>query len=245
MSENKDSKMKVWKYAVILFTSAFVVLLLTAYSQIKFNRNIDNYRNQIYNEENEKNKYRINLKTALDENVALKEELEQLRKELDENEEKLKDLEKENHKVQDDLTDLQNNYEALLSAQTEYEKGDPIKSAEILHSQVDLNQIGSVAKEAYQSLAKTVFEKAAHAFYKEGYSLYKKKQYSEASKSFLNSLRYSQGSYYSDDCYFFLAYCEYYQGNSNSSKEYIDMLLEKYPDTTYRNAAKNLQKLLP
>lgn len=245
MNDNKDSKIKVWKYAVILFTSAFVVLLLTAYSQIKFNRNIDNYRNQIYNEENEKNKYRVNLKTALDENVALKEELEQLRKELDENKENLKNLEKENHKVQDDFTDLQNNYEALLSAQAEYAKGNSVKSAEILHFQVDPVQLGSEAKEAYESLAKIVFEKTAYSYYKEGYSLYKKKQYSEATKSFLNSLRYSQGSYYSDDCYFFLAYSEYYQGNSNASREYIDLLLEKYPDTTYRNAAKNLKKLLP
>lgn len=44
MSNNKSERKTVWIYAVILFTSVFVVLLLTAYSQIKLNTNINKYQ---------------------------------------------------------------------------------------------------------------------------------------------------------------------------------------------------------
>jgi TolA-binding protein len=237
--------MKVWKYAVILFTSAFVVLLLTAYSQIKFNRNIDNYRSQIYNGENEKNKYRVNLKTALDENVMLKEEIAQVKNQLIDDEKKLEDSDKEKQQLQDKYTDMQNNYEALLAAESEYAKENIIKCAEMLISQVNINQLGPEGKIVYQSMADVVFEKASYQFYKEGYGQYKKKQYLEAAKSFADSLRYSKKSYFSDDCYFFLAYSEHYQGNNTISREYIDLLLKNYPDSSYKKDAEDLLKVLP
>jgi hypothetical protein len=69
MAEGKNGKGKVWVYAVVLFTSAFIVLILTAISQIRFNKNIDEYRDQISNKEIEKSKFQLNLNSVLEENT--------------------------------------------------------------------------------------------------------------------------------------------------------------------------------
>jgi cell division protein FtsL len=61
VSENGNGRKAVWMYAVILFSSAFIVLLLTAYSQIKLNKNITRYEGQIHDEKQQN----INFKTDL------------------------------------------------------------------------------------------------------------------------------------------------------------------------------------
>jgi hypothetical protein len=52
MNDSKKSKLCV--YAIILFNIAFIVLLFTAYSQIKLNENLNSYKNQVINKETEK-----------------------------------------------------------------------------------------------------------------------------------------------------------------------------------------------
>jgi len=65
---NNNDKKTVWVYAVILFTSAFIVLLITAYSQIKVNKNIDEVRNKLGSTEKEKSNFQMSLSSALAEN---------------------------------------------------------------------------------------------------------------------------------------------------------------------------------
>lgn len=55
--DNKKDKKTVWIYAVVLFTSAFIVLMITAYSQIKVNKNIDYVRDKLGNSEKEKKQF--------------------------------------------------------------------------------------------------------------------------------------------------------------------------------------------
>ena len=50
---NKKGKNTIWIYAVILFTCVFILLLLTGYSQVKFNRNLNEYRNKLISSEEE------------------------------------------------------------------------------------------------------------------------------------------------------------------------------------------------
>ena len=87
--DNKNEKKQIWMYALILFAGAFIVLLLTAYSQVKFQNNISDYQNKLSTEE----KAKINVVT--DYNAAIKEinrltaELESLRSKLVESEQKI------------------------------------------------------------------------------------------------------------------------------------------------------------
>ena len=79
MYKNK-SKNTIWIYALILFTCVFILLLLTGYSQIKFNRSLNEYRNKLISSEEEINISSHNLKTALEENEMLYKKIEKLYK---------------------------------------------------------------------------------------------------------------------------------------------------------------------
>ena len=133
MYKNK-SKNTIWIYALILFTCVFILLLLTGYSQTKFNRSLNEYRNKLISSEEEINISSHNLKTALEENEMLYKKIEKLNKTLEEKtaafnelEEKLKNKEKEI-----DERIFINNYELLLEAEEYFNNGEVIKSSIIL-----------------------------------------------------------------------------------------------------------------
>lgn len=67
-------KKTIWIYAVILFTSAFIVLLISAYSQMKFKKNANEYSssNEINNEI--RRRIHFSLSSAVDENEKLAKE---------------------------------------------------------------------------------------------------------------------------------------------------------------------------
>ena len=188
MSKNKSDKKTIWVYAVVLFTSAFVVLLLTAYSQIKFNKNIDEYKNRISSEEKQKVNFKTDLSSSIDENKKLKTNNEALTKENS----KLKsDIEK----MKDDITNLQQNdktdkYEALMLAINLYEKGEIEDCAEMLYRlNYSQEMLGEQGYKKYKELVDKTFKPAAEKIYFEAYkSYYLKKQYSSAIKRFRLSL---------------------------------------------------------
>ena len=73
---------------------------------------------------------------------------------------------------------------------------------------------------------------------------YQRGDYKNAIENFNLSLKLTEDDYFSDDCYYFNAYCGYYMKDYEFSKEMIDKLINKYPDSAYYNEAKNLLKFI-
>lgn len=241
MEKGKNGKAKVWLYAVILFTSAFIVLLITAYSQIKFTRNIDSLESQINIKENEKNKFQLNLNSALKENEKLLNENQKLEEELKKEKEAVEVQKRKISEIESNGNNIINSYEKLLSALDEYEKGDFVSSAFILIHEVKAEYLENDGLKKYNELVEKTFSKAAHTLYKDGLDLYRNDQYDEAVEKFNKSLEISDSEYFSDDCLYLSAYARYNQGNKEDALSYYRELLNKYPDSNY---AKNSEIIL-
>jgi cytochrome c-type biogenesis protein CcmH/NrfG len=111
MNDN-SGKRRLWIYACILFTCIFLILLISAYSQRKFDTNIESYRLKLSEQENQKLESEINLKTAMDEIKKLKEgatesksQTEAAKKQLEEEKKKSAELEQQ---LKDKLKTMKN-----------------------------------------------------------------------------------------------------------------------------------------
>lgn len=232
---NKKDKKTVWIYAVVLFTSAFIVLMITAYSQIKVNKNIDDVRDKLGSTEKEKSNFQMNLSSALAENKKLNDENKNLQLEIEEariKESNLKDELNDERKIYNLKIE---NYEKLMKADLKYSNGDVKSCSIILKKEINKDALDKEALEMYTSLLALSSSKAALEFYIDGYELYKRGQYNEAIKSFENSLSLTSTEYYSDDCYYFIGYSNFNMGDKYISKEVMTTLLTNYPESTYKN----------
>jgi TolA-binding protein len=240
MSKSKSDKRTIWVYAVILFTSAFVVLLLTAYSQIKFNKNIDEYKNRISNEEQQKVNFKTDLSSSISENKKLKTNNDALSIENSK-------LKSDIDKLKDDVanakkSDKTDKYEALLIAVNLYENGDTEGCAEMLYSlNYSEDMLGEQGFKKYKEMEDKTFKPAAEKIYFEAYrDYYLKKQYPSAIKSFRLSLNLANSEYFSDDCLFLLANAELNNGDSENAKSDLNKLIDNYKDSNYYKDAQNL-----
>lgn len=243
---NKKGKNKILIYAIILFTCVFILLLLTGYSQIKYNKNINEYRNRLISSEEEKNISSHNLKTALEENEMLYKKIEELKTDLEEKtadyielEEKLNIIEKENEKKQ-----FVSNYELLLEAEEYYNDGNITESTIILLEKVVEKNLSSMGLKKYNNLKEEIYKNAAWEFYKKGYNNYIEKKYNDAKFNLHYSLKITEDEYFSDDCYYYIAYSEYRTGEYESAKKALKILIKKYPSGNYIGEAQNLLKII-
>ena len=219
LRDQRKEKREVWKYAVILFTSAFVVLLLTAYSQIKLNKSIGEYESKIQGEIKEKYVYQYDLRKALQESKKLNEEISAMKKRVTELENKNSIIIKEVQAAENKLEEAAKFYIVLSEAEEEYKKGNLVKCAQLLNTVLDKNLLGTQAKERYDYLYGKTYYKAGLNLYAQGYSLYTKEKYIQAADSFIASYALTRKEYYSDDCLYFAAYSFYYSGKHSRSEE--------------------------
>lgn len=246
LSENKNDKKTIWLYAVILFTSAFIVLLLTAYSQIKFNKNIDEYRNQISSQAKEKIGFQSDLNSALEQNKKLQDEINAMKSELA----KYKKAQEDNEKK---VSDLQGGYQqkiavyqALVEAENEFKDGHIVECATLIYSQCKENLLEGKALDIFRSLVNQTYTKAASQLYTDGYKSYRDKNYDKAVNNFEMALNLAGDGFLSDDCYYFMGYAEYKRGNKDAARNAIQTLLQKYPESDYgEDAAQLLSELQP
>ncbi|MDP4179886.1 MAG: hypothetical protein Q8942_02205 [Bacillota bacterium] len=243
MKDNKNIKKTVWLYAVVLFTSAFIVLLLTYYSQMKTDKSINDYLNRISNEEKKKLLFQTGLNTATEENKGLKKNIENLNSIIKKEKEKENSIKDDLDNVQKNYLDTMNSYDQLLFADNSYNNGEIVKSADMLN-ECDINFLNSVGKEKYDYLSSIVFEKAASILYLDGYSLYKSKMYNDAINRFEKSLSFSKHNYISDDCYYFIAYSYINLGDISSGKSKLQDLINNYKDSSYYKDSVQLLKSL-
>lgn len=243
MEDNKKNGVKtVWIYAIILFTSAFIVLLFTAYSQIKLNSNLNDYKNQISSQKKEKINFITDLNTTQIENnklktniASLKEQIAKLRKERDSIVEKLKAAESK-------YTSVTTTYDSLLQAEKEYDNGNFVACAEILSKKYKLEQLGTSGRERFSNLIGKSYGKAAQKLYFEGYSEYVKSNYNNAISNFQRSFKLLQHEYYSDDCLYFIAYSQLKLGKNTLAKQSFSLLIKKYPESSYINDVDRMLK---
>lgn len=241
MEKGNNGKAKVWVYAVILFTSAFIVLLITAYSQIKFTRNIDDYRTQINTKESEKNTFQLNLNSALKENEKLLNEVKELKEQLKKESEVVETQKSKIIDIESSGKSVIDSYEKLISAQIEYDKGNLENCVFILINEVKSEILSAQGLQKYNELIKKTSFKVAHELYKDGLNSYKNKQYSDAIESFGKSFEISDSEYFSDDCLYLTAYSKYKQGYRQEALAYYKKLLDRYPNSDY---AKNSEAIL-
>lgn len=244
MNKN-EKKGTVWVYAVILFTSAFVVLLLTAYSQIKLNKNFTEYKRvEFSNREKEKSDFQLNLNNTKSENVNLKKTIDSLNSELakmkEEKDSKARDIDE----VQKKNSQVLSAYEILLAADNECRKGNIKDCAILLRDRLDPSQLGKEALNTYQDLVAATYKKAALILYEEGYEDYKNKLYDSARAKFGSSVNFAADEYFSDDCYYYMAYSEYRLGNKEAALNAINILLKNYPGSNFSEDAADLIKLI-
>lgn len=244
MTEKNNDKKKIWIYAVVLFTSAFIVLLLTAISQIKLNKNIDDYKTQIYTNEKEKSDFQLNLSSSKNQNKKLQDELkttkEDLEKELKENEnesQKYKDLELK-------LSKSINSYEKLLQAENEFLNENFIAAAVILQKQCDIKYLNEQAMKRYVSLKDSTYKKASKELYINGLKNYNAGLYNNAIEAFQLSAELVSYEYYSDDCYYYIAYSYYKAGKYDLASSTVDNLIKNYPSSSYIDDAYDLLKIM-
>jgi len=240
MGNNKNLKFTVWIYAVILFTSAFIVLLITAYSQIKYNKNIDNYKNQLSQEESAKYRVQSNLKSALEENSKLQSELNSLK-------ESFTQAQNELNKLKEDMNDLNNEieiinitYEKLLLAENEFSKGNIINCALILSDDFYTDYLQGYANERYNYLHTKTFVSASESLYFKGLDYFKKGDYTNAEENFKSSLKILKDQYFSDDGHYLLCYSLFYQNKKDEARNFLIEFFNLYPDSIYKNEAEIL-----
>lgn len=234
MADNKNVKSKIWVYAVVLFMSAFIVLMLTAVSQIKFNKNIMDYESIIYNKENEKNNFVSNLKSAEENIKLLKNEISALNTEIKKTKKQIEDTNKIDEEKLQQETLKRKEYDKLLLANINYQKKDYISCAIALFKNIDVTKLDSIALEQYNYLKENSFEKAAFALYKQGYDEYSKNNYEKAISSFTNSFQLSKDQYYSDDCLFFSAISEFKLGRYQKAIDNCNLLFKTYENSSLK-----------
>jgi hypothetical protein len=237
MEKNKNVKTKIWVYAVVLFTSAFIVLLFAAYSQIKMNKNLENYRNLVTSQKSEKNKYQLSFANAQEINNKLNEEIKKLEDEKKSLSDSIDNLNKQISDLNDKSGKQISSYEELCSIQAMYLNGDIINSSQRLKT-LDINQLNLEAQNLYTTLCLKVYNEAGKILYDEGYKLYRSEKYSDAIGKFSLSREMWTKGEYSDNCLYYLAYANYRLGNELLAVEYMNNLIIEYPDSAFLKSAR-------
>ncbi len=235
MNKNISRKNTILLYAVMLFTCAFIVLLLTAYSQKKFNKNINEYKNQLSMQENEKIKFRYNVDSLLEENKKLDDDVSILDKKVTSAQDEIIKKGTQIKREVSKQSEIQLAYDILNRAEEEYKNDRILECATLISPEYNYSLLSIEAQKRYKSLSENCFQKAALLAYNKGYQLYQKGQLTDAIQYFNLSVKLEQNDYFSDDCYFYLAWVGYRIGDKNLMASSINTLLEKYPKSNYKN----------
>ena len=232
-------------YAVVLFTSAFILLLFTYFIQGQSEKKRLEYIDKLSEEEKKNIIAQSNLNSVSKDVYNLNKKIENLENTIL----KLKDsknaAEAEVKVKEDAHLDTVKSYEELIKAENQYLKGNLIDCATILLKNCDRNLYDAGASEKYDYLVNKTFYKASEQLYSQGLSYFKSKKYNEAIFNFELSLSLNKTSYFADDCYYFIAYSYINTGSNEMAKKKLNDLLINYPDSTYSNESLRIIKQLP
>ena len=234
---DKNARSKIWLYAVVLFTSAFIVLLLTAYSQIKLNKNLSDLNNQVYTKESEKNKVQLSFANAQEVNNKLTDENKLLQQEKERLTDELGKLQADKDSS-DNLSQAKlDTYDLLCQAQKDYLNGEIIDSAQLLEG-IDTKLLNTYGNELYALIKNKAYGEAGKLLLDDGYKLYLKKDYAAASEKLMEAWIYAPDRDYSGKCLYYLAQAEAKAGNTAAGVEHMKTLVNTFPSSGYISAAK-------
>ncbi len=237
-NDKAKEKRKIWIYAVILFGCAVILLFFTAYSQIKLNKSVNEYKAQLDGEVQEK--AGLDLNTSLQLNSQLSNQLKKANTELEDIKSKMSEQSKMYLVAIDKYNSTVKTYDSLINADDLFKKGKITACAITLVENFNKKELSKKARNRYNYLKKKTFGTAAIALYYSGYKKYKTADYKSAIKDFQLSSKISLKEYISDDCYYFIAISAYKTGNSVLAKESINSLLTRFPKSSYLEDAKQL-----
>lgn len=235
MNENK--KAKIWVYAVILFTSAFIVLLLTAYSQIKLNKNLSDYKSQVYSKESENKKVQQNFSSAQEMNQKLNDEIKKLQEENNLLKANISGMEAEKANIDEKNKARIAAEDSLANALNAYLNGNVIECAGLIDS-IDSPSLEGKTLETYKALSVKAKADAGKNLFDEGYALYESSKYADAAAKLLLSHQYAPSEAFSDKCLFYLAYSELRLDNKVAAVDHMSKLIYSYPESKYLRSAK-------
>ncbi len=240
MDKEKNKRKYLWVYAVVLFSSAFVVLIITALSQVRLNSNIEEYKSKLAEHENSINKFNLSLSSAAQEKDALRERINQLEKEND----SLKSVVAGGGSpslLEQRLERSRQSFDNLLKAESLYEAEDLVDCARAL-SKVSEEDLGSLSKEKYRQLKGKVYLHATKELYRIGKEYYSQKEYLKARECFEESISFDNTQYFEENSLYFLALISNKLKEPEKMKEYADTLQKKFPDSEYIEVLANLSK---
>jgi TolA-binding protein len=239
--ENKSEKKQIWMYAVILFTGAFIILLLTAYSQVKFQNNISDYQNKLSSQEKAKISAVTDLNSAIKENKRLNTELESLRNKLVESEQKIATEESKGVDLETKYNSAVSASDSLIKAYQFFNNEDYINCAMTLKYEVSIDNLSVNGVETYNNLLEKSYSKASLQLYREGYRYYKNKSYSQAIISLNRAIDFSnKNEYYIDDAYYYLATSYYKNSDFEDAGKTIDSFNTNCPKSLFKRNMNNL-----
>ncbi|AEY64305.1 hypothetical protein [Clostridium sp. BNL1100] len=240
--DNKNEKKQIWMYAVILFTGAFIILLLTAYSQVKFQNNISDYQNKLSSQEKAKLTAVTDLKSALKENERLNKELESLRNKLVESEQEIATQSSKTTDMESKYNSTVSATDALVKAMEYFNQKDYVNSAVTLKYDVKIEYLSPQGLNTYNDLIGKSYGKASLKLYRDGYKNYKNKNYAGAIINLNRAIDFSnKNEYYIDDAYYYLATSYYKSSNYNDAKRIINDFQINCPASEF---ARNMRNLL-
>ena len=239
--DSKNEKKQIWMYAVILFAGAFIVLLLTAYSQVKFQNNISEYQNKLSSEEKAKINVVTDYNAAVKEIKRLTDEIDSLRNKLVESEKNLNTEENRALTIGSKYSDTIISNDSLLTAYEYYNKKDYVNCAVKLKDDINVELLSTKSKEIYDNLVSKSYKKASQILYAEGFKAYKSKKYIEATQNLSRVIDFAQkDEYFVDDAYFYLAKCYYKTSKYEDAKMLISSFINSYPDSTFVSSMEEL-----
>jgi TolA-binding protein len=235
--ETRKKKQSVWLYAAILFISAFFVLLFTAYSQIKLNKNLENYKSQVFNTESEKELIQKHFVSAQEMNRELNAEIDALKDEISLLKNKISDLESKNRGMESDQIKKSNVSRVFSEALILYTEGNEAGCYDLLDT-IDAKDLADGSGKAYEALKRKAAAEAGKKLLDEGYELYKKAKYEDAITLLERSYVYASDEEFSDMCLYYIAYSELNSGSRTAAVEKMKQLVEKFPESEYITKAK-------
>ncbi len=231
MQKDKNKRKFLWIYAVVLFASAFTVLLLTAFSQLKLSSNIEEYKKKLKEHENSIRGFNLSLNSAAEEKRVLQKKIEELEKENT----SLKSLAAGSSRpdlINQRLERSRYSFDSLLKAETQYKNDQHLSSAKALHNVYE-EDLGENAKKKYTYLKSKVYVYAAKDYYRKAKEQLAKNNFEEAKKFFEESLAYDETAYYEENTLFYLALVSSKLNESDKVKQYANQLKAKYPNSEY------------
>ncbi len=240
MNENKK-KSSVWLYAVILFFSAFIVLVFAGYSQIRLNRSLENYKSQVFNTESEREMYQQHFASAQEMNEKLNQEIDDLKKQIESLNQDISELEDSKANLESKYRTKEAEKVKLSNAMKLFLDGK-VKECVDLIKTIDTVYMDESSLAMLDTLHQKASYQAGKLLYDEGYELYLGKKYEEAASAFDLSYKYAPKEEFSDKCLYYLSYSVLKTGDKKMAVDKMVLLTEKFPESKYLSKAKSFIK---